>query len=133
MVLAGHSPMSRSTSSRRMAAPRCTAASRTRRFGGMPRDPERSGISWPLVSFPCWPQGGHLATRIGVPDSAYPPGDLDVVKSLAGKEILPDLDDTIGGHFQTTFWNELIGLWTSTDPAAALGPALTAIQAAVPP
>ncbi|TLZ96809.1 MAG: extracellular solute-binding protein, partial [Methanobacteriota archaeon] len=78
-------------------------------------------------------QGGHLATRIGVPDSAYPPGDLDVAKSLAGKEILPDLDDTIGGHFQTTFWNELIGLWTSTDPAAALGPALTAIQAAVPP
>src|SRR5207249_3102074 len=78
-------------------------------------------------------QGGHLATRIGVPDSAYPPGDLDVAKSLAGKEILPDLDDTIGGHFQTTFWNELIGLWTSTDPAAALGPALTAILASVPP
>jgi len=78
-------------------------------------------------------QGGHLATRIGVPDGAYPPGDLDVAKSLAGKEVLPDLDDTIGGHFQTTFWNELIGLWTSTDPAAALGPALAAIQAAVPP
>jgi len=78
-------------------------------------------------------QGGHLATRIGVNESAYPPGDLGVAKALTGKDILPDLDDTIGGHFQTTFWNQLIGLWTSPNPAAALGPALAAIQAAVPP
>jgi multiple sugar transport system substrate-binding protein len=78
-------------------------------------------------------QGGHVATRTGVPNSAYPPGDLAVAQSLAGKEVLADLDDTIGGSFQQVFWNQLIGLWTSTNPAGDLDPALAAIQAAVPP
>jgi multiple sugar transport system substrate-binding protein len=78
-------------------------------------------------------QGGHVATRVGVSNSSYPPGDLAVANSLQGKEVLVDLDDTVGGTFQTTFWSQLKGLWTSPTPAADLNGILAAIQAAVPP
>jgi multiple sugar transport system substrate-binding protein len=76
-------------------------------------------------------QGGHVATRIGVANGSYPPGDLAVVQSLAGKEVLADLDDTIGGDFQQTFWTELKGLWTN--PGQNLDAWLGRLQAAVPP
>jgi multiple sugar transport system substrate-binding protein len=75
-------------------------------------------------------EGGHVATAVGVADDAYPPGDLAVAQSLAGKVVLVDLDDTLGGDFQSVFWNQLLGLWTSADPWGGLGGALTAIQAA---
>jgi len=78
-------------------------------------------------------QGGHVATRVGVSNTSYPPGDLAVANSLQGKEVLVDLDDTVGGTFQTTFWSQLKGLWTSPDPAGDLDGILAAIQAAVPP
>lgn len=76
-------------------------------------------------------EGGHVATRIGVANSSYPPGDLAVVQSLAGKQVLADLDDTIGGDFQQTFWDELKSLWTT--PGQSLGTWLGRVQAAVPP
>ncbi len=54
-------------------------------------------------------QGGHFATHVSADPTKAPPtfsGDL-----IAGKEIIPDLDDTIGGSFQTTFWAQLQLLW----------------------
>jgi multiple sugar transport system substrate-binding protein len=39
---------------------------------------------------------------------------LDFIKTV---HIVPDLDDAIGGRFQTTFWDQLKGLWV--DPSTA--------------
>jgi multiple sugar transport system substrate-binding protein len=64
-------------------------------------------------------QGGALATNTGVPASAYSVTDKEVVDFMgqAGITIVPDLDDTIGGQWQTTFWDQLKLLWT--DPSTA--------------
>jgi multiple sugar transport system substrate-binding protein len=64
-------------------------------------------------------QGGALATNTGVPASAYSASDAKVVDFMgqAGITIVPDLDDTIGGQWQTTFWDQLKLLWT--DPSTA--------------
>ena len=73
-------------------------------------------------------QGGHLATVLGVPASAYPAIDAKVAQTLVGKDVLPDLDDTKGNPFQNNFWSQLKGLWTSPNPAADLNSILDAIQ-----
>jgi multiple sugar transport system substrate-binding protein len=64
-------------------------------------------------------QGGALATNTGVPSSAYSATDKKVVDFMgqAGITIVPDLDDTIGGQWQITFWDQLKLLWT--DPSTA--------------
>jgi multiple sugar transport system substrate-binding protein len=70
-------------------------------------------------------QGGHFATHVDADPSIAPPtfsGDL-----VAGKEIIPDLDDTIGGSFQTVFWSQLQLLWA--DPSQ-LDAVLAAIEGA---
>jgi multiple sugar transport system substrate-binding protein len=56
-------------------------------------------------------QGGHLATYLNVPIEAYPEVDRNVAQVLEGKMALPDLDDTIGGEFQSKFWDQLKLLW----------------------
>lgn len=60
-------------------------------------------------------QGGFLGTNIDVPVTAYKPIDKEVVDFMgqSGMHVVPDLDDTIGGAWQTTFWTELKLLWTS--------------------
>jgi len=56
--------------------------------------------------------GGHIATRVDVPLSVYPPVDRRVAEILKkAAEVVSDLDDTIGGKFQTTFWDQLKYLW----------------------
>jgi len=74
-------------------------------------------------------QGGHIATNINVPEASYPAADLMVVQFIEGYAIVPDLDDTIGGEFQITFWDQLKTLWV--DPTA-LDDVLAAIQAVAP-
>jgi multiple sugar transport system substrate-binding protein len=74
-------------------------------------------------------EGGHLATNINVPLSAYPAVDRMVAEFIANFGIVPDLDDTIGGDFQTTFWQELRRLWVNP---AVLDEVLTNIQAEAP-
>jgi multiple sugar transport system substrate-binding protein len=61
-------------------------------------------------------QGGALATNTGVPAAAYTASDKKVVDFMgqAGITIVPDLDDTIGGQWQTTFWDQLKLLWTDS-------------------
>jgi len=74
-------------------------------------------------------QGGHIATNVNVALSAYPDVDKMVANLTVGKEILSDLDDTIGGTFQTTFWDQLKLLWV--DPTQ-LDAVLAAIEAEAP-
>ena len=74
-------------------------------------------------------QGGHIATNIHVPLDAYPPVDRKVAEVMVGKEVLPDLDDTIGGVFQTTFWDQMKLLWA--DPTK-LDDVLDALEAVAP-
>ncbi len=74
-------------------------------------------------------QGGHLATNVNVPLDAYPPVDREVAKLLVGKEVLSDLDDSIGGEFQPTFWDQLKLLWVNPD---ALDSVLEALQEKAP-
>jgi len=56
-------------------------------------------------------QGGHLATNLSVPLDAYPPVDKRVAGVMQGKVALMDMDDAIGGEFQTAFWDQLKLLW----------------------
>ena len=76
-------------------------------------------------------QGGFLATNTGVPSSAYKPIDKKVVDFMGqtGITIVPDLDDTIGGQWQTTFWDQLKLLWTSPS-TSTMNIVLDALQAA---
>jgi multiple sugar transport system substrate-binding protein len=75
--------------------------------------------------------GGFLATNINVPSSAYTPIDKKVVDFMgtAGITIVPDLDDTIGGQWQTTFWDQLKLLWTSPS-TSTMNNVLDALQTA---
>jgi multiple sugar transport system substrate-binding protein len=76
-------------------------------------------------------QGGFLATNLNVPSSAYSLIDSKVVAFMgqAGINIVPDLDDTIGGQWQTTFWDQLKLLWTSPS-TSTMNSVLDALQAA---
>lgn len=60
-------------------------------------------------------QGGHMATYKNVSLNDYPPVDREVAKLLRGMEALPDLDDSVGGIFQKTFWDQLKLLWVDPD------------------
>jgi len=57
--------------------------------------------------------GGFAAANTDVPDSAYSSIDLEVLQFLRTVTVVPDLDDAIGGAFQTTFWDQLKGLWVT--------------------
>ena len=74
-------------------------------------------------------QGGHVATNIHVSLDAYPEADRGVAELLVGKDVLYDLDDTVGGDFQITFWDQMKRLWV--DPSS-LDDVLDALEAAVP-
>lgn len=78
-------------------------------------------------------QGGHLATNINVPLSSYPEVDRMVAEFIADFEILPDLDDTIGGNFQATFWQQLRLMWVSEPISSTeLDSILASIEAVAP-
>jgi multiple sugar transport system substrate-binding protein len=76
-------------------------------------------------------QGGALATNTGVPASAYKAVDKSVVDFMgeSGITIVPDLDDTIGGQWQQTFWDQLKLLW-ATPNTATMDSVLNTLQTA---
>ena len=74
-------------------------------------------------------QGGHVATNIEVSLDSYPEVDRRVANLTVGKAVLPDLDDSIGGEFQATFWDQLKLLWVSPQ---SLDDVLGAIEAVAP-
>ncbi len=73
--------------------------------------------------------GGHVATAQGVSTDAYPAIDKQVAQLLTGKVVLSDLDDTIGGDFQSNFWAQLKLLWVNP---GQLDSVLASIQSKVP-
>lgn len=56
-------------------------------------------------------QGGATATYVEISPDIYPPAEQRIAEATAGLEPLVDLDDAIGGEFQSTFWGELQLLW----------------------
>lgn len=63
-------------------------------------------------------QGGHVATYRPAQDLAlYPEPERSIVQAIGAAVPLTDLDDTIGGDFQRTFWDQLKLLWVSPDRA----------------
>ncbi len=74
-------------------------------------------------------EGGHIATNTGVSLAAYPSVDRGVAELMEGVEALLDMDDTIGGEFQTTFWDQLKYLWVHPEELEAV---LAAIQEKAP-
>ena len=75
--------------------------------------------------------GGFFGTHADVPETAYTPLDKKVLDFISQPtiHIVTDLDDAIGGKFQTTFWAQLKLLWV--DPTSAtLDDVLTALEEA---
>jgi len=73
--------------------------------------------------------GGRIATNLKVPVSAYPAQEQMILKVLGSVAVVPDIDDTIGGKFQTIMWDQLKLLWAKpTD--TTLTSVLTAMEAA---
>lgn len=56
-------------------------------------------------------QGGATATYEEISTDLYPPAEQRVAEATAGLQPLVDLDDAIGGEFQSTFWSQLQLLW----------------------
>ena len=73
-------------------------------------------------------EGGHFATNVNA-DLTQAPPTYDPESLVGDRQLLPDLDDTIGGTFQTTFWAQLQALWANP---ATLDAVLAAIEAAAP-
>lgn len=73
--------------------------------------------------------GGHIATNTGVALTDYPDLDGSIANGTIGKTTLLDLDDTIGGEFQTTFWDQLKLLWVNPGQLNAV---LAAIEEKAP-
>lgn len=59
--------------------------------------------------------GGYLAPNAEVPLDIYPPAARSVAEFMLTVTVVPDLDDTIGGAFQSTFWDQLKLLWVNPD------------------
>lgn len=74
-------------------------------------------------------RGGFLAPNLEVSLDLYTPVGRSVVEFLKTVTVVPDLDDEIGGEFQTTFWDQLKLLWV--DPGAQ-DEVLAALQAKAP-
>jgi multiple sugar transport system substrate-binding protein len=74
-------------------------------------------------------EGGHIATALGVSLTEYPTLDAQIASLTVGVDIVRDLDDSIGGVFQTTFWDQLKLLWVAPEE---LDDVLLALQAVAP-
>lgn len=71
-------------------------------------------------------RGGYLAPNLKVSLDLYTPVSRSVVEFLKTVRVVPDLDDSIGGEFQTTFWDQLKLLWVKPDAESEV---LASIQA----
>ncbi|MBN1264735.1 MAG: carbohydrate ABC transporter substrate-binding protein [Anaerolineales bacterium] len=74
-------------------------------------------------------QGGRLSSRADFPLDLYPASEKALAERVSQFEVLPDLDDTIGGEWQTIFWDQISLLWVDT---TALDEVLETLQANMP-
>lgn len=60
--------------------------------------------------------GGKLIVRDDIDPSAYPQADRAVAEVVSGMSTtVPDLDDSVGGDWQSEFWDQLKLLWVQPD------------------
>ena len=56
--------------------------------------------------------GGRIGTYAGIPLEMYPESEREVFEVIKDKIVLPDMDDTIGGKFQSVIWDQMGLLWS---------------------
>jgi multiple sugar transport system substrate-binding protein len=74
-------------------------------------------------------KGGRLSSRADINLDVYPPGEKSLAETVNTFVVLGDLDDTIGGEWQTIFWDQIALLWVDT---SALDDVLETLQANMP-
>jgi len=74
-------------------------------------------------------QGGRLSSRTDIPLDIYPTQEKLLAETVKDFVVLPDLDDTIGGEWQTTFWDQIALLWVDT---STLDDVLATLQEKMP-
>ena len=74
-------------------------------------------------------QGGRLSSRADISLDIYPENERNLAEKVNSFTVLPDLDDTIGGEWQTIFWDQIALLWVNTD---SLDEILTTLQDNMP-
>jgi len=73
--------------------------------------------------------GGRLSSRADISLDVYPPSEKALAETVNTFIVLGDLDDTIGGEWQSTFWDQIALLWVDT---SALDDVLTTLQEKMP-
>jgi len=73
--------------------------------------------------------GGRLSSRADISLDVYPPSEAALAETVSTFTVLGDLDDTIGGEWQSTFWDQIALLWVDT---SALDDVLTTLQENMP-
>jgi len=74
-------------------------------------------------------EGGRLSSRADIPMDYYPPAEKTLAERINDFTVLPDLDDTIGGEWQPTFWDQIALLWVKP---SSLDDVLTTLQEKMP-
>lgn len=74
-------------------------------------------------------KGGRLSSRADYPLDLYPPAESNLASVISTFTVLPDLDDTIGGEWQETFWDQISLLWVEP---SALDEVLEMVQEKMP-
>lgn len=73
--------------------------------------------------------GGRLSSRADISLEVYPTNERNLAETVSTFTVLPDLDDTIGGEWQSIFWDQIALLWVDTD---ALDDVLETLQENMP-
>jgi len=73
--------------------------------------------------------GGRLSSRADISLDVYPTNERNLAETVNTFTVLPDLDDTIGGEWQTIFWDQISLLWVDT---GSLDEVLSTLQANMP-
>jgi multiple sugar transport system substrate-binding protein len=73
--------------------------------------------------------GGRLSSRADISLDVYPVNERNLAETVNTFTVLPDLDDTIGGEWQTIFWDQIALLWVDT---GSLDEVLDTLQANMP-
>ncbi len=74
-------------------------------------------------------QGGRLSSRSDISLDIYPENEKNLAATVNTFSVLPDLDDTIGGEWQSTFWDQIALYWVDT---SALDDVLATLQEKMP-
>lgn len=73
--------------------------------------------------------GGRLSSRADISLDVYPPSERALAEEVNTFTVLGDLDDTIGGEWQSIFWDQIALLWVDT---GALDDVLATLQENMP-